>query len=137
MEVEGFGERLDQFKAPAVMQRRYPLPRGGDFRWVDLRHHEAGLGAALGQNATPRIDDQGMPKSLAAIFVLAALRGGENKAAVFDRAGALQHVPMCFAGLPGKGGRNRQEGCAGFGQRAVQRGKAQIVTHRQAEAAPR
>ena len=69
MEVDGFGERLDQFKAPAMVQRRNPLPRGGDLGWVDLRHHDGRLGATLGHNATPRIDDQGMPESLAAVFM--------------------------------------------------------------------
>ena len=73
--------------------------RLGDLRRIDLGHHHAGLGAAFRQHAAPGIDDQRMAEGLAAVLVLAALRRGENEAAVLDRARAVEHVPMRLAGL--------------------------------------
>ena len=99
--------------------------------------HDAGLGAAFGQHAAPGIDHQRMAEGLAAVLVLAALRGREHEAAVLDRARAHQHVPVRLAGLPGEGGRDGEEDRAGFGQRAIERGEAQVVADRQPEPAPR
>ncbi len=78
-----------------------------------------------------------MAESFAAVLVPAPLRSGEYEAAVFDRAGALQNMPMRFAGLPGKGRRDGEERGAGFGKRAIERREAQIVTDGEAESAPR
>ena len=44
-----------------------------------------------------------MAERLAAVLVLAALRGGEHEAAVLDGARAHQHIPVRFAGLAGEG----------------------------------
>ena len=60
-----------------------------------------------------------------------------TKAAVLDGAGAQQRVPMRLAGLLGEGRRHGEERGAGFGQRAIQRRKAQVVADRQPEPAPR
>ena len=111
--------------------------RRGDFGRIDLGHDHAGLGAAFGEDAAPRIDHQRMAEGLAAVLVLAALRRREHEAAVLDGARAHQHMPVRFAGLPGEGGRDRQEGGAGFRQRAIERRKAQVVADGQAEPAPR
>src|SRR6185312_14336378 len=78
-----------------------------------------------------------MAVGFAAVLVLAALRGGEDEAAVLDVAGAIEHMPMCFTGLFGEGGRNREEACAGLRQRAVERGKAQVIADGEAEPSPR
>ena len=88
------------------MRARASVTKAG----VDLGDHDAGLGAAFGQNAAPRIDNQRMAEGFAPVLVLAALRGGEHKATVLDGARAHQHVPMRFAGLLGEGRGNRQHG---------------------------
>ncbi len=78
-----------------------------------------------------------MAEGFAAVLVLAALRGREHEAPVLDRAGAISTCqcasPVCLV---------KAEGMAsmmapGFGQRAVERRKAQVVADRQAEPAPR
>ena len=91
--------RLDDLEAPAMLQRRDARARGGDFGRIDLGHDHARLGAAFGEDAAPRIDDQRMAEGLAAVLVRAALRGREHEAAVLDGARAHQHVPMRLAGL--------------------------------------
>src|SRR6266542_5038585 len=78
-----------------------------------------------------------MAEGRATVLVHAALRGREHVAAVLDRAGADQHVPMRLAGLLGEGGRDRDERGAGFRQRAIERREAQVVTDREAQPAPR
>ena len=66
----------------------------------------------------------------------AALRRRENEAAVFDGAGAQQHMPMCFAGDLGEGGRRGQKLGAGARKRFILLRKANVVAGRDAEAAP-
>src|SRR5450756_585884 len=78
-----------------------------------------------------------MAEGLAAVLVLAALRGGEHEAAVLDGAGADQHMPMRLASLLGESRRDREHGGAGFRQRAVERQETQVVADRQSEPAPR
>ena len=111
--------------------------RRRDFGRIDVGEHDARLGAAFGEDAAPRIDHQRMAEGLAAVLVLAALRGGEHEAAVLDRARAHQHMPMRLAGLARERRRDRQERRAGFGERAVERRKAQVVADGQPEPAPR
>ena len=120
-------------RAAATECGRAPATSAGS---ISANDH-AGLGAALGDDAAPRIDHQRMAEGLAAVLVLAALRGREHVAAVLDGAGAHQHVPVRLAGLPGEGRRDGEERGAGLGQRPVERGKAQVVADRQAEPAPR
>src|SRR3954447_1077012 len=78
-----------------------------------------------------------MAEGLAAILMAPALRRREHESSVLDRASAHQHIPMRFAGLTGKGGGDRDEGGAGFRQRAVQQRKTQVVADRQAKPPPR
>ena len=78
-----------------------------------------------------------MTVGLAAAFVLARLRCSKDETAVFDGAGAHQHVPMRLAGRLGEGGGNGQHGGAGLGQCAVEGGKTQVVADRQSQHAPR
>ena len=54
------GHRLDDLEAPAVMQRGNPRTRGGNLRRIDVGEDEARLGAALGEDLAPRIDDERM-----------------------------------------------------------------------------
>src|ERR1700722_3033031 len=105
MKVGRLGHRLDPFEAPAVTERRNPCPRRHNLGRIDFSHHDTRLGAALGENAAPRIDDQRMAESVAAVFVPATLCRGEAEPAVFERAGALQDVPMRLASLSGEGRR--------------------------------
>src|SRR6516162_1185575 len=100
MEVGRLGQRFNEFETTPVMERRNSAACRDDLGWVDLCHDHARLGAALGQNAAPRVDDERMAVCLAAVFVLAALGGGEHEAAIFDGTCALQNMPVCFAGLP-------------------------------------
>src|SRR4051812_37380598 len=77
-----------------------------------------------------------MAEGLAAILVPAALRRGEDETAILDGAGALQHMPMRLAGLPGESRGYGEERSAGFGQAAIQRREAQVVADGQAEPPP-
>ena len=113
--------RLDHLEAAAVLQRRHAAARGRHFGRIDLGQDDARLGAALGEDAAPGIDHQRMAEGLAAVLVLAALRRREHEAAVLDGAGAIEHMPVRLAGLPGEGGRDGEERRAGLGQRAVER----------------
>src|SRR5450756_282083 len=78
-----------------------------------------------------------MAEGLAAVLVLAALRGGEHEAAILDGAGAVQHMPMRLASLLGESRRDREHGGASLRQRAVERRETQVVADRQSEPAPR
>ncbi len=63
----------------------------------------------------------------------AALIGSDYVALVFDGAGPQQRLPVRLAGHGGKGGRHQQHAGTGTGQLAVELGKAQIITDREAE----
>src|SRR5215469_3439045 len=78
-----------------------------------------------------------MAEGLATVLVLAALRGGQHEGAVLDRAGAIKHMPMRFAGLLGEGRGDGEKRTSGFGERAIKRGEAQIVADRESEPSPR
>ncbi len=67
----------------------------------------------------------------------AALIGGHHVALVLDGAGPQQGLPVRLAGHGGEGGRHQQHAGAGAGQPAVQLGKAQIITDREAEGTKR
>src|SRR5437868_4177438 len=77
-----------------------------------------------------------MAECLTAVLVQAALRGGEDERAVLDCARADEHVPVRFAGLPREGGWHGDEEASGFRQRAVERGKAQVVANGEPEPPP-
>ena len=53
--------------------------RRRDLGRIDLGEDHAGLGAAFGEDAAPRVDHQRMAERLAAVLVLAALRGREHE----------------------------------------------------------
>src|SRR5215475_11114473 len=78
-----------------------------------------------------------MPERVATIFVFTTLRGSEYETAVFDRAGAYEHVPVRLARLFGKRRWNSQHRGAGFGQGSIEGRETQIVTDRQSQPAPR
>ncbi len=103
VQVRRLRHRLDDLEAPAVLQRGDSRARGRDLGRIDLGQDHARLGAAFGEDAAPGVDDERMAEGLAAVLVLAALRGREHEAAVLDRAGAHQHMPMRLAGLLGEG----------------------------------
>ena len=56
-----------------------------------------------------------MAEGLAPVLVHAGLRGGDDEDAVLDGAGPQQRLPVRLAGLPGEGGRNGDDLCAGLG----------------------
>src|SRR5215467_1523888 len=78
-----------------------------------------------------------MAVGFSAIFMFAALCGSEDKGAIFDSSGPNENMPVSLTGLLREGGGNSQHRCAAFGQRSVERGKAQVVANRKAQAAPR
>src|SRR5258708_34145234 len=94
---------------------------------MDHRQNHSRLGVTFGQNAAPRIDDEGMAEGLATVLVLAALRGRQHEGAVLDRARAVKHVPMCFAGLPCEGRWDGEKRASGLGDRPVEQGEVRIV----------
>ena len=97
------GQRFNHLEAAAVLQRRHPAARLGDLRRIDLGEDHAGLGAAFGNDAAPRIDHQRMAERLALVLMQAALRGRQHIAAVLDSARAIEYMPVRLAGLPGEG----------------------------------
>src|SRR6185312_4917100 len=104
MQVRGLGERLDHLEPPAVLQRGDARACRCGRRRIDLREDDAWLGAAFGEHAAPRIDDQRVAEGLTSVLVLSALCRRKNKTAVLDGARASEHVPMRLAGLCGEGG---------------------------------
>src|SRR5262249_56687142 len=111
--------------------------RGRALGGADPRQDHARLGVALGENAAPRVDDEGMAEGLATVLVLAALRSRQHEGAVLDRAGAVKHMPMCLASLLGEGRGDGEKRTSGFRERAIKRGEAQIVADRESEPSPR
>src|SRR4030095_11930890 len=87
-QMSGLRHRFNDFESSTVLKRGYFRPRRGDLGGIECREDHARLGAALGQNATPRIDDEGMAEGFAAVLVVAALRGREHEGAVLDRTRA-------------------------------------------------
>src|SRR5215470_16387218 len=77
-----------------------------------------------------------MTESRASVLVQAALGSGQHEAAVLDGARPDQDVPVGLAGLLGKRRRNGDEGSPGLRERAIERGKAQVIADRQAQSAP-
>ena len=69
MEMGRLRHRLDDLEAPAVLERRDARAGGADRGRIDLCHHHAGLGVALGDDPAPGIDDEGMPIGFAAVLV--------------------------------------------------------------------
>ena len=100
------GERLGQFKTPAMAERRNFGARGDDLRRIDFGNNHARLGAGFREDASPRIDHERMAERFPPAFVAAALRRGENETAVFDGTRAEEHMPVRLAGLSGKGRRD-------------------------------
>src|ERR1700728_70857 len=100
------GERLGQFKTPAVAERRNLGERRDDLRRIDFGNNHARLGAGFRENAAPRIDHERMAERFSPAFMAAALRRGENETTVFDGTRAKEHMPMRLAGLSGKGRRD-------------------------------
>ena len=67
----------------------------------------------------------------------AALSGGEDETAGLDRTRAQQHLPMGLAGRHGKRRGDRDQAGTGLGKVAIEAGKAQVVTDRHRQTAPR
>ena len=60
----------------------------------------------------------------------AILAGRDHIGAVLDGAGAIENMPMGPAGDAGEGRGHRQHLGAGLGERAIERGEAQVVADR-------
>src|SRR5712691_3619283 len=113
------------------------MARLGDARRVDARGDDPDFLAAIGQHLAPRIDDQRMAVALAPGRVLAPLRRREDKAAILNRAGAQQHMPVRPAGRYREHRRYGEEIGSGLRQRAIEVREAHIVADTHAEPAPR
>src|SRR5262245_61727955 len=95
------------------------------------------MNAAFGKDLTPRRYDQAVAIGFPTALVPARLRGGQDKAAVFDGPRAKQHVPVRLAGGPGEGGGNSQKIGTGLGQGAIELWKAQVIANRETQDPPR
>src|SRR5262245_1626229 len=95
--------RFDDLKPAAMLKGGDFRARSRDFGGIDRRQKDARLGAGLGQNAAPRICDEGMSECFPAVLVLAALCRREHEGAVLDRTRAHEHMPMRLASLLGEG----------------------------------
>src|ERR1700733_13205999 len=136
-QMRGHYHGLDDLEAAAMLQRRHAGAGRDDGGGIDFRHDDTGLGIAFGDDAPPGINHHGMPKSVAPVFVTAALRRREYEGAVLDRTGTVKDVPMRLPGLAREGRRNREKHAAGFGERPIKARKPKVVTYRDAEPAPR
>ena len=76
-------------------------------------------------------------KRVAAVIVMADLRGRDHIGAGLDGAGALQHVPMRLAGLAGEAGGRGEDLGAGVPIGSEELRKADIVADAEAEPAER
>jgi hypothetical protein len=122
----------------AVGKARQLRANFGYPRQVDLREPQPGLIAAhVEQHLAPGIDHQRVPIRPATVLVQPHLRGGDDKGAGFNCPRPLQYVPVGLPGGDGERRRNRDDVAALPAERLEKRGKAQIVTHRQAEPAER
>src|SRR5262245_53453008 len=131
--MSGLRHRFDDLK-PATMLERGDFRAGGRHGGrIDHRHDHARVRAALGQNATPRVDDERMPESFSPVLVLATLRGCEHEGAVLDRPRAAQHMPMSFAGLSRERRGDGEKRTSGIRKRAVKGGEAKIKADRETE----
>src|SRR3982074_3212840 len=104
-----FRRRRDHLEAPSMLERGNAGARRRDIGEVDLGHHDAGLGAALGDDAAPGVEDEGMAESLAPVTWLPGLRSGEHIAGVLRRACRYKDMPKPLAGLSREGGGDCQE----------------------------
>ena len=91
-----------------MVERRYLPPRFGHSRKVDF-----------GEGIAPGIDDQRMAETGGGAFDLAVLARRDHVAAMFDRPGAVQHVPVRLARHLRERRRSRQHGRAVLGEQAV------------------
>ena len=58
MEVRRLSQRFDDFKSPAMLERRNARTGPGDFCGIDLGHYDPRLGVTFGKDAPPRVNDQ-------------------------------------------------------------------------------
>ncbi len=100
---------------------------------LHLRQYGATPGLLAGQHPAPGIDHHAVAPGLAPRLVSAALIGSNYVALVFDGASPQQRLPVRLAGHGGKGGGHQQHASSGSGQLAIQLGKAQIITDREAK----
>ena len=138
MQMDRLRHRLDDLEPPAMLER-------GNSRRARPRPRPDRSSASTTPGSVPpsaRMRPHGSttsewPKVSRPFSCLPPCAAASTNAAVLDRAGAIEHVPMRLAGLPGEGGRNGQERAAGLRQRPVERGKAQVVADGEPEPAPR
>ena len=117
-----------------MRQRRQLRAHLVDARRVDLRQHHAFAFFAHRQHLAPGVHDHAVAPGSAAVFVRAALRGGQHVALVLDGARAQQQLPVGAAGGVGEGRGHTQHVAGRQHQRAVQLGEAQVVADAQAHA---
>jgi hypothetical protein len=92
-----------------MIERRNATAGFGDLVRIDVCDDDTGGIARFGDNVAPGVDDHAVAEGVAAVLVLAALRRSDDEAAGFDRAGALQDVPVRLAGRVGEGCRDREK----------------------------
>jgi hypothetical protein len=101
-----------------MLERRDARAGGRYLGGIDLRHDNARFHAAFGDDAAPRIDDEGMAEGLAAVLVLTACAAAKTNEP-FSMARARRSMPVRLASLLGEGGGYGEEGGARFGERAI------------------
>src|SRR5476649_1449183 len=115
-----------------MAQGRKALTDGRNARRIDRSGCHARPFLYYGNDLAPWVDQHAVAPGPAAVFVFAALRGGQHVALVFDRARLEQRVPVRLARRVGERGRHdHQRAIAHF---SVKLGKPQVVAHRQPDA---
>ena len=77
-----------------MAERRYLAAHLINLRKIERSGDDAGLRTGFGEDLAPRINNDRVAICLAAILMLAALRGGNDVATRLDGAGAQQDVPV-------------------------------------------
>ena len=103
-----------------------------DYIWVDGCYRIPVSCFDLGNNLSPRINDQGMAIAFTVLAVLAVLCGGYDVGLVFDGAGFEQGVPMQCTRCRGERGWHAESNRALIDQLLIKARKANVVTYRDA-----
>ena len=131
MEEGNEGDQSDILARPPL---QHAVRKGGQpaahlrlKRGIDVRHDYTRSGGPFGDDLAPGIDHHAVAVRLAAVQVLSPLSRREHPGEVLDRAGAQQRLPMRASGRCGE--RLGHQDDVHGGERAVELGKAHVVTH--------
>jgi len=92
-----------------MIQRRQLPPRLIDSPCIKVRPDNARAGWALGQDASPRVDDSAVAVGFSPAGMCTRLSRGDEEREVLDRSCTSEGIPVCFPGFLGES-RRQEEG---------------------------